>query len=171
MDLSIALIQEHSRQNMSAIAGYIGTDVDKFAELMTYILHGKDKYPQFASWVMTICAEKAQDLFVPYISQLLPLLKETKVHDGVKRNIVRTLQFCELPEALQGDIYEACFSLFNNPKETIAVRAFAMTVLHRIALYYPELAPELCETIKQHSILGSSGFKHRAKEILEKWEK
>ncbi len=29
---------------------------------------------------MTICAEKEQNLFVPYISQLLPLLQDKKVY-------------------------------------------------------------------------------------------
>ncbi len=41
----MALLREHSRQNMSGIATYIGTDIQKFEELMRFVLHGKDKYP------------------------------------------------------------------------------------------------------------------------------
>lgn len=171
MDLAIALLKENSHENIANIAAYIDDDIQKFASLMEFVLHGKEKYPQYASWVMTYCAEKKPSLFVPYIAELLPLLKDKKIHDGVKRNIVRSLQTCELPENLRGDIYDACFSLLINPNGAIAVRAFSMTVLHRIALFYPELAPELCDTIEQQLPFGSPGFKNRGKKIVAMWRK
>lgn len=171
MDIAVALLQEHSSENMSNIAKYIGNDEVKFKELMGFVLEGEGKHPQYASWVMMYCAEKYPRLFVPYIADLLPILKDKKVHDGVKRTIVRTLQTCELPEELRGEIYEACFLLLTDPDESIAVKAFSITVLHRIALFYPELAPELCLAIEQQIHFGSTGLKNRGRKILALWGK
>ena len=89
-------------------------------------------------------------------------------HNAIVRNTVRVLQNIEIPEELEGEIYERCFDYLNDPKEKPAVRAFSMKVLSNIAMIYPELKEELIKSIELHFPYGSKGFKSRGKKELER---
>lgn len=80
------------------------------------------------------------------------------------------LQFIEIEEEWMGGLYEKCFEFLGNPKEEIAVRAFAMVVLYNISNHFSELKPELKALIE--SVLEepqvSPGVRSKANHILKK---
>jgi hypothetical protein len=94
-------------------------------------------------------------------------MSEPGVPVAVKRNVVRILQFVDIPEDLHGEVMNICFELLGDLRETIAVRVFSMTVLARLAEIYPDIRQELRIIIEDElSHQPSAGFKSRAKKIL-----
>ena len=67
----------------------------------------------------------------------------------------------------QGITLEYCFQLLNNPKEAVAIRVFAMTVLYNLTLQEPDLAHELYDSIEMHMEGALPGYKSRGGRILE----
>lgn len=51
---------------------------------------------------------------------------------------------------------------------TVAPRVYGMTIAYRMVRAYPELAPELAQTLEKVIEYGSAGMKNRGKKIL-KW--
>ncbi len=56
---------------------------------------------------------------------------------------MRIVDFVEIPTTLEVEIMNFCFQYLENPKESIAVRAFSMKVLGKLYSKYPEIKEEL----------------------------
>jgi len=133
---------------------------------MGIFFEGDYRLTQRAAWPISNCVEKYPELIRPYLGKLIDLLKEKDVHDAVKRNIVRLLQYVEIPRKMQGKVYSNCVDLIDDINEPIAVRAFALTVTSKIAKSEPDLIKELKLIVKEHLPHTSSAFHKRAREIL-----
>lgn len=167
MNIRQALINEHSKQNTIKIVNYIGDDAEKFAELMEIFFGDDYRLTQRSAWAVNYCAENNPQLIKPYFEKLIDLLQKKDVHNAVKRNIVRLLQYVEIPEKHLGKVYSHCVDLIDDANEPVAVRAFALTVAAKIAKDEPELLNELRLVVKKHLKYTSVAFHKRAREILE----
>jgi hypothetical protein len=166
MDIRQALMAVHSKQQAEAIVEFIGDDQKRFAELMTLFFTGEYRLTQRAAWPMSYCAELHPELIRPYLPKLLDCLERDDQHDAVKRNVLRLLQYIEIPKRLAGKVYAHCVDFIDDPNEPIAVRAFAMTVAARIAKSEPDLLNELRLIVSKHLPHSSAAFKVRARKIL-----
>src|SRR5215475_6173756 len=166
MDIRQALIAEHSRRQTMAIVEFIGDDKQRFAELMKIFFAGEYRLTQRAAWPMNYCAERYPELIRPYFPKLLDCLKREDMRDAVRRNIVRLLQYVEIPRRLAGKVYSHCVDLIDDPHEPIAVRVFALTVAARIAKSEPDLMNELRLIVRKHLSHATAAFKVRARGIL-----
>lgn len=167
MNLREAILAEHSKTNTQKIVQWIGNDPEKVRKLIDILLNDEYRVVQRAAWIMSDIAKIHPDLVREYIPILVEKLKDTNAHIAVKRNIYRLLQFVELPETIHGDLMNDCFDSLMNPREALAVRAFAMSILARLAVTYPEISNELrliIEDALQHEAAAS--FKSRAKKVL-----
>lgn len=168
MDIRTELLAEHSREQAEKIAKWIGNKPDRFTVFIDLFLHDEYKVVQRAAWVLSVVAEKHFELAKPWLPQMIAKMQEPGVHVAVKRNVVRILQFLEIPEELQGDVMNVCFDMLADPKETIAVRAFSMTVLANLSKYYPDIKHELIAIIEDQLEQGASpGFIARSKKLLK----
>src|ERR1044071_6360442 len=168
MDLRAEILKEHSRKQSEKIAKWIGTDPGRFKEFMQLFLNDEYRVVQRSAWVLSVVAEKHYKLALPWLPEMVKKISEPGVHVAVKRNVVRILQFLEIPEELHGDVMNACFDLLGDIKETIAVRVFAMTVLSNLAKTYPDIKQELRSLIEDElSHQPSAGFTARAKKLLK----
>jgi hypothetical protein len=167
MTLLTILQKERSKKTCIEVADYIGNDPERFAELIEIII-GKDmEMANRAAWVIPSIADKNIDkLIQPHLKTMIELLNQP-VHDAIKRNVVRMLQFTTIPKKLQGITLEYCFQLLNNPKEAVAIRVFAMTVLYNLTLQEPDLAHELYDCIEMHMENSLPAFKNRGGKILK----
>lgn len=172
MDLQQALLEEHSKNQTIRIANWIGCDADRTARLINVFMYDEHRVVQRAAWVVSSVAAQYPHLIVPHMPSLVKRLQDNGIHDAVKRNVLRLFQFTELPEAIHGDLMNSCFDALTDPKEALAIRAFAMTVLARLTLWYPELNNELAlileDALRQEQ---SPSFKNRAKKILQQVKK
>ena len=172
MDLRKALLEEHSKQQVESIIRWIGRDVTRIGELIDLFLHDDKRVVQRAAWAVSGVASQHPDLIVTHLPALVKRAQEEGIHDAVKRNVFRLLQFTELPEVIHGDLMNCCFDAVADPAEALAIRAFAMTVLARLALVYPELTNEL-KIILEDALQQEQApsFKSRGKKILQQLNK
>lgn len=167
MNLVKALLKEHSKAQCNRIVEYIGTDKDRFRELVDVFITANYRINQRAAWPLSYCAEYNPELIKPHLKKLIHNLKRPELHNAVKRNTVRLLQFISIPKSLQGVAAQVCFDFLQNRKEAIAVRVFSMTVLANIAKDQPALKSELKITIEDNMPYGSAGFVSRSRKILK----
>src|SRR5690606_31993260 len=116
----------HSKENSLKILTYISHDQEKFAELMNCFFMKTQDYrvPQRAAHVVSLSFDKQPELIRPYLDQLIEYLFVPHLKGSLKRNILRILQFSEIPEQQRGKLYDCVYAFLVNPKEEIAVRAF-----------------------------------------------
>ncbi len=165
MDIRQSLLAEHSKPQTMRIVEFIGADEKRFAELMKIFFAGEYRLTQRAAWPLNYCAERHPELIQPYLPKLLNCLSRDDVHDAVKRNIVRMLQFVEIPKKFHAKAYSLCVELVDDPNEAIAIRVFAMTVAARIAKPKPELMNELQLIVRQHLPHSTAAFQKRAQQL------
>ncbi len=171
MDLEAALMLEHSKANTRRIADYIGDDKQRFADLMHLFFLNTYRLTQRAAAVVNESIDRHPQLINPWMERMIDNLYQPNLHDAVKRNTVRALQFVEIPEVLRGRAADICFQLLGSAEEPIAVKAFSMGVLYNITVHHPELKNELQLMIEDLLPYGSAGIKSRGKRILRQLEK
>lgn len=167
MNLVETIAKDHSKAQCDRIVRYVGNDPSRFKDLVHVFLTGPYRITQRAGWPLTYCAERHPHLMEPHLRNILRNLKRPGIHDAVKRNTVRMLQFISIPRSLQGQVAEICFEFFQNAREPVAVRVFSMSVLARIAQVQPELKNELKLMIEDQLPYGSAGFIARARKVLK----
>jgi len=166
MNIREALFDEHSKRQTMAIVNFIGGDPVKFGELMSIFFEGEYCLTQRAAWPMSCSVERWPELVYPYLEQLIAQLTRDDIHNAVRRNVVRLLQFIEIPEELLGRVYSTCIDLIDDVREAVAIRAFAVTAAERIARTEPDLRNELRLVVRKHLAHSSAAFRSRAKSIL-----
>ena len=114
------------------IVNRILNDPSKMKDLMECFLGDDIRITQRAAWPLGMLGEHAPDLISPYNLTLLKIVKDDKSTDTVVRNILRTWKEIDFDEDLEGEIYDACYSLFINQKNAIAIRVFSMLSLIHI---------------------------------------
>src|SRR5690606_6583636 len=134
MNIFKQLEKEHSKENSLRIISYIGNDSGLFHELMDCFFAETDNYkvPQRAAHTVSLMFDRNQQIVLSYMDRLIISVLNPELASPLKRNILRILQSMEIPENFLGEIYEACYGFLINPKEEIAIRAFAITVLYNI---------------------------------------
>lgn len=169
MNIANALAQEHSKENTEKIAQYAVSSDESLAELMSIFLNGEWQEVQKAAWVVGHLAKT--DQLLPYLSAMIHKLHEKNYHNAVKRNIIRTWQFMDIPENKMGEVADLCFSYLNDHSEAIAVKVFSMVVLEKIVKEYPVLKEELRFSIEEQMPFASAGFKSRGRKVLASLKK
>lgn len=134
---------------------------------MELFLKGEYRVTQRSAWIVSGCAEKSPALIRPYLGKMIKRMQEPGVHNAVRRNVIRILQFIEIPDKLLGEVATVCFRYLGSPNEPIAVKVFSMTVLGNIAQKEPDLKNELGLVIGQQLSTGSMGFCSRAKKVMK----
>jgi hypothetical protein len=168
MNLRYELLAEHSKRQTAMIVDWVGDDPERFKELMRLFLGDVYRITQRAGWPLSNCIEKYPELVKPYFSQLLKQVERDDVHIAVKRNVVRLLQFVEIPKRYEGRIFDACYRLLDDPKEPVAVRVFSMTVAAKIAKNSSELLDELRLVSMKYPDLMTPGFRARMRHVFGK---
>ena len=99
--------------------------------------------------------------------EMIRRAEEPGVHVAVRRNVVRLLQFVEIPRQLQGEVVNLCFTFLTAIDSPVAVKVFSMSVLANIAKKEPDLRNEIRPLIEQMLPYGSPGIRSRATKVLK----
>jgi hypothetical protein len=166
MNIRDELLKEHSKRQTMKIAEYVGDDKERFAQLIKLFLGPVYRESQRAAWAVNYCAERNKQLIKPYFAKLIEQLERDDVHVAVRRNVVRTLQFIDIPKRLEGRVFDACYSLLADPEQPVAVRCFSMTVAAKLAKDEPELLKELRLIATKHPQALTAGLRSRARRVL-----
>lgn len=166
MNLREALLNEHSRNQTQKIVRAIGRDQKLFDQLVKLVLEKNGIISNRAAWVLGYSGITNKDYFLKYLSQLLELLNEKNVHNSLKRNIVRVLQYLDLPDDFCAEAFDTCIKLVLNNNEAIAVRAFSISILQNLIKKYPDFKEELKLSLQQILPNASAGLKSKCKRTL-----
>ena len=170
MNLRDAILKEHSKKQCAAIVKWIGHDQKKFNELFDLFLNDEYRVVQRAAWPLSYCIEKHPGLIKKHYSKLLKNLEKKGIHEAVKRNTVRLLQYVVIPKKFHGQVMDICFNYINSPTEPVAVKAFSITVLQNLARQYPEIINELKLVIQERWDHETIAFRTRAKKLFKEFD-
>ncbi len=168
MDIGAVLRSGHTKNNTMRIVRYVGSDGKKFAVLMDIFFHGEYRMAQRSAWAVNYCVQYHPELIKPYLNKCIDLLLNKEIHVAVRRNVVRLLQYVEIPQKLKGKVYSHCLDLIDDLNEAIAVKAFAVSVATKIAKPEPSLVKELQLVVKKHLPHTTVAFHKRALDILSR---
>jgi hypothetical protein len=166
MNIRDALAAEHSKRQTERIVKYVGDDPVRFGELMEVFLSNQYRPVQRASWSVNCCVERHPGLVTPYFSKLIGLLERDDVHSGAHRNILRMLQFVEIPKRWAGKLYDMCTQFLDDADRPVAVRVFALTIAAKIADGEPALLNEITAIAEKHIPHTTVALRARAKKVL-----
>lgn len=167
MNLKEAILEKYSKENCAAIVQWVGDSQQRFDQLFALYLDADSRVSQKASWPLSYCVENNPALIIPHYRKLIVHLQKPGLHDSVKRNAVRLLQFVDIPEQYQGAVMNICFQYVEDPAATVGVKAFSLTVLSNLAKQYPEIIPEVKMLIEHQLPHQTAAFKVRAQAFLK----
>jgi 8-oxo-dGTP diphosphatase len=131
----------------------------------------KDKKLAFrASWTLSKVFDKYPDLIGSDLQLIIGSL-ETLDNESVQRSFLRIISMSDLNYVSQkqhGILAEHCFKMLKSGFSAVAIKAFSMEIIYKLALIYPELANELSSTINMLQLDGSAGILARGHIILKK---
>jgi len=165
------ILKEHSKKQAVLISDYIGNDKKRFDALVELFFDEEPLVVQRSAWVIGHCADNYADIVVPYLTRFIEYAKNDPPHVAVKRNVVRVMQTCSIPEDIEGPAYDLCWNFSNSTKEDIAVRAFSLRVLYRIAERYPELIEEVISVADGFSQSESKGLLSCGRNVVRQLDK
>ena len=167
MNIVQEVLREHSKAMCDRVVRYVGDNPRHFEQLVAVFLKGPYRVTQRAGWPLSYCAQHHPNLIKPHLKRIIKNLETPGLHDSVKRNTVRLLQFVDIPKSMQGAAATVCFKFLSNPKEPVAVRVFSMSVLANITRKQPALRNELRINIEDQLPYATAGFMSRARAVLK----
>ena len=167
MNLEETILKEHSKKQCDKIVKWVGNNQEKFNELFHLFLNSEYRVTQRAAWPLSYCAIAHPELMKANYEKLLNNLNKPVLHNSIKRNTVRLLQAVDIPTKYDGSVMEICFKYLESPDEAVAIKAFSLTVLGKLAKKYPEIIPEIKLMIEEQLPHQSAAFKSRAKSFMK----
>jgi len=156
---------KQSKSKVLKALAYIDGSAAIFAAFISEFMKAEARESQKLAWVLGSIVDEHPTLLIPHVNNLLIKLKSPS-HAAVKRNILRALNNRNVPLIQLGLLADLCFNFLEDTDETIAVRAFSMSILYRICLVEPELSLELIPILEYHMPHSSPGFKNQARKII-----
>ena len=166
-DLRAEILKEHSTTQRDKIIAWVGDDQKRFDELFNLFLNGEYRVTQRAAWPISHCVVEHPSLIKKRFHELIKNLQKPGIHDAVRRNTVRILQEIDIPKKYHGEVMDCCFRYVESPTEAVAVKAFSLTVLGKLAKLYPDILPEIKLLIEQQLPHQTAAFISRAKGLLK----
>jgi hypothetical protein len=167
MDIAKELAKGHSKKLTSKVVDYVGNNKGRFKVLIDLFFKGPYRVTQRASRPMGIVAADHPNLILPYLKRLIRFMETDGVHDAVKRNGFRILQFADIPKQSHAALIDLCFRVIQNSSEAVAIRVFAMSTLARVITQYPEIQNELRVIIEDELPFAKPAFRSRGLKILK----
>ena len=158
------------KDNIPKMIDYYIAHPEKMPELISLCMDHEDGVDMRATWLLNHLVQKRPEMVTPYLAELVDYI-EGGVHTGVKRHIMRIFEEVDIPEELEGKLYDLCIAFIMNPKLPVAVPAFAMSVGIKICQKYPELSSEFLEVCRSLSDSESPAIKVRLRRVIKALDK
>jgi len=168
MNIREQVLAEYSNENAAAVAAFAVSGKARFKQLMDCYFSEDDKLSQRAAWSVGKAVMLNKKVFTPYLGRLHEHLLAPGKHPAISRNAGKVLSEVDIPEDLHGPIMNTCFQLIERPQAPIALKAYAITILQKLAGFYPEILPELKLIITENWDNETPAFRSRGKRVLSK---
>ena len=170
-ELKENLRRQNLKWNWDAIASDCVANPKLLPHLIRHCISEEVQIQQNAGAVLGKLINLDKEILVPHIPSMLKNL-QSDPHDAVKRATMRVLERIEIPEKLEGDVYDVAMQFVTDFNQPVAIRAFSMTVARRICQSYPSLSLELLPVVQGFfELKQSAGIIARARKELKILEK
>jgi len=167
MDLRATILSGHSKSVCDQIVAWIGNKPSRFDQLVQLFLSDNPVVVQRSAWPLSEAVRLHPPLVQQHLGTILAYIHQPGLHEAVKRNGIRLLQYIIIPEDYHGIIMHQCFDFLVSPAEKPAIKAYSLTVLQNFCKQYPEIRQELKTIIEDRWELETPAFHARAKKILK----
>lgn len=163
---------ESSRKLTDIIVHQIGSNQELFDEAMELMYRDTSPISMRAAWIAYLVIEKYPILAKPHYYRLIKILPDVKV-DGVKRSALKILSgsINYITVDALGELADIAFTLAEDPKQAIAVKAFAIDILVIVAEKYPDIIPEIKAILEGIMPEASSGLKNKCYKLIKSYNK
>lgn len=141
-----------------------------FRKLIDYSFLTDRKLSFRASWTLSKVCDKFPEMLKPYVSEIIEGLDGID-NESTQRSLLRIISLSDFEHISARDhgiLTDHCFKALNSGTSAIAVKAYSMEILYKLALIYPELRYELSATVSMLQGEGSAGIIARGRMILKK---
>jgi len=169
--LEQVILSEMSKANTLFVRDIILKEPALFNSLFKMVIRDSEPLSRRAIWIMDHLLEAKPELLNDnHIKQLIDNIPNYS-HQGMQRHSLRILAHFKIPGSHAGKLLNICFNLLQNPKTSIASKAWCMDILYTFSEQEPELKPELISAIEMNLELASPGIKNKAGKILKRLRK
>ncbi len=141
-----------------------------FSKLLEYSYSTDKKLAFRASWTISKVCDKFPAIILPHLDEIVASLPQFD-NESVIRSFLRILSLNDLEKLSSGNhglLADYCFTSLTDIDSAIAIKAYSMEILYKLALIYPELGNELATSIRILMENGSAGIVARGNMILKK---
>lgn len=139
-------------------------------KLQEYSFSDDRKLAFRASWTLSKVFDKYPDLVNRNLIKMIETIDSID-NDSVKRSFMRIVSLSDLEKVSvkhHGILADCCFRYLRSRESAIAVKAYSMEIIYKLAIIYPELANELSSTINMLDDDAPAGVTARGRIILKK---
>ncbi|GAB3363769.1 hypothetical protein GCM10027566_32540 [Arachidicoccus ginsenosidivorans] len=174
MDFSKAILGPVHLQKEAAerIATSAAQSQSAFGQLLALMSSQNVLCCKRAAWCFSLAAKLRPGWTINCQKDLVALLDRENPPDGLLRNTLRILRDSRLQPAFYDRLAYHCFNFVEDPKQAIAIRAFAMHILGQIGLALPDIRSEV-KAIIDYYFTGQThaGLVSSAKAVITLWNK
>jgi 8-oxo-dGTP diphosphatase len=141
-----------------------------FKKLLEFSYSDDKKLAFHASWILSKVCDKFPELMDPFLQGIVETLDKLE-NESTQRSFLRIITQGDLNKISNkhhGLLADHCFAALKSGFSAIAIKAYSMEILYKLALIYPELTNELAETINMLQDDQSAGILARGRIILNK---
>ncbi len=141
-----------------------------FRKLLDYSYSEDKKLAFRSSWMLSKVCDKYPELIYPYLIRIIESLDKLD-NESAQRSLLRILSLSDMNRISNkhhGMLADHCFNALRSGFSAIAIKAYSMEILYKLAVIYPELTNELAATVNMLQSEGSAGVVARGHIILKK---
>ncbi len=161
-------ILEHILNNSykADMIDYLKSNPDDFDELISLSFLDKQPYSWRAAWLLRDYIKINDPRIIPHINTIVDKLPT--VGDSQKREFLTILRKMELPEDLEGRIFDHCVNIWEDISKQPSVRINALKLIVKIMEKHPDLKNEMSFLLQsQYTDQLSPGIKHSIKKLIK----
>ncbi len=158
-----------SKAEISATANEIVNAKTDFTQLFDLLIKN-NQVAMRTAWLIENILIPNPKIHKPYFNFLAKAYLKTK-SSSVRRNIGKTIAQMEIPENWEDELYDFTTKMIVDSNEVVATKVHAMIIAANIASKYPELIPELKETIEGQFEKNTVAFRAASKRAFKKFKK
>jgi 8-oxo-dGTP diphosphatase len=169
-DLKSMVIDMMGMKNAEWVATSAIENPAIFRKLLEYSYSDDKKLAFHASWILTKVCDKYPEIIDPFLPEIVEKLGRID-NESAQRSFLRIISLSEIKEISSrhhGLLADHCFAALKSGFSAIAIKAYSMEILYKMAMIYPELANELSATIIMLQEDGSAGIVARGRIILKR---
>ena len=169
-DTSSLLAVLGSRFNRESFMAKLNSDPSEFNEALEIALGNYQPQSWRAAWILNHSTTKNDERLQASLAQFIANLSAKG--DGHQREILKILQKMDIPEDLEGTLFDKSVTIWEDIAKSPSVRMVAFKVLVKIAAHYPEMKNEISFLVQDHYLSSlSPGIRNSMLREVKKLEK